>query len=150
MKTWAKEFMRAWRTWGRGTVTCEEILHGCHGGVGDATVVYEGEMVEVGGEVEGEAMHGYPAFHVDADGGDLVPVDPDAGFSVSPCTSDAKACKGRNQGFFQFPEVIPQVCAVSGEVHDGVADDLARAVVGDVSATVGVDELDAPGRELRF
>ena len=135
---------------GWGDRTCEDILYGGHGGVSDAAMVYEGEVVKVGGEVEGEAVHGYPAFHVDSYGGDLVPGDPDAGFSVSPGPGDAKACKGRNQGFFQFPEVLPQVCAVSGEVHDGVADYLARAMVGDVSATVGVDELDAPGRELRF
>ena len=130
--------------------TCEDILDGGHGGIGDAAVVYEGEVVKVGGEVESEAVHGNPAFHVDSDGGDLVPGDPDAGVPVSPGPGDAKACKSRNQDFFQLPEVLPQVCAVPGEVHDRIADYLARAMVGDVPPPVGVDELYAPGRELRF
>ena len=130
--------------------TCEDILYGGHGGVSDAAMVYEGEVVKVGGEVEGEAVHGCPAFHVNSYGGDLVPGDPDAGFPVSPGPGDAKACKSRNQDFFQLPEVLPQVCAVSGEIHDGVADYLARAMVGNVPPSVGVDELDAPGREHRF
>ena len=124
---------------GWGDRTCEEILYGCHGGVGDATVVYEGEMVEIGGEVEGEAVHGHPALYVDAYGGDLVPGDPDTGFSVTPGPCNAKTCEGTDQDLFQLPKMLSQVCAVSGEVHDGVADDLARAVVGDVSAAVGLE-----------
>ena len=95
-------------------------------------------------------MHGYPALHVDAYGGDLVLGDPDAGFSVSPGAGNAEAFKGGYQNFFQLPEVFSQVCAVSGEVHDGVADYLARAVVGDVSTSVGVEERDATFGEVRF
>ena len=58
----------------------QDFLDGGHGGVGDAAVIYEGEVAEIGGEVKREAVHGDPALHVDADGGDLVFADPDAGF----------------------------------------------------------------------
>ena len=127
--------------WGYGVG--EDVLDGGHGGVCDAAVVDEGEVMEVRGDVEGEAVHGYPAFDVDSDGGDLVLADPDAGFSVPPGPGNAEAGKGANQRFFELPEVFPQVCAVPGKVHDGVADYLARAMVGYVSASVGVDERDA-------
>ena len=114
-----------------------------HGGVGDAAVVYQGEMVEIGGDVEGEAMHGYPTLHVDTDGCNLVFADPDAGFIISPDPRDAEADQGVNQDFFQLPEVLSEVCAVSREVHDGITDNLTRAVVGDISAAIGVDQLNA-------
>ena len=129
---------------------CKDALDGGHGGVGDTAMVYEGEVFEVGGDVEGEAVHGYPALHVDAYGGDLVLGDPDAGLTLSPGPSDAKVIQGAYQDFFQLPEVFAQVCAVSGEVHDGVADYLARTVVGYVSAAVGVEEPDATVGEFRL
>ena len=107
-------------------------------------------MVEVGGDIEGEAVHGHPAFHVDSYRSYLILGYPNAGFSVSSDTGNAEAFEGDNQDFFQLPEVFAQVRAVSSEVHDGVADDLARAMVGDVSAAVGVEELDAMVGEFRF
>ena len=36
--------------------------------------------------------------------------------------------------------MLSQVCAVSGEVQDGITDNLTGAVVGYVSAAVGVDQ----------
>ena len=126
----------------------QDFVDGGHGGVGDAAVVYEGEMVEIGGEVQGEAVHGDPALHVDADRGDLVFADPDAGFIISPDPRDAEADQGANQDFFQLPEVLSEVGAVAGEVQDGITDNLTGAVVGYVSAAVGVDQLNAAVGEL--
>ena len=132
----------------RGDGNGEGLLDGGHGGIGDAAVVYEGEVVEVRGEVEGQAVHGYPALHVDANGGDFILGNPDTGLSVSPGPGNAKACECADQDFFQLPEMLSQVCAVPSEVQNGVPDDLARPVVGDVSAAVGVDEPDASFGEV--
>src|SRR5690606_16904496 len=111
-------------------------------GRGDAAGDDALEVGEVGVHVEGEAVVGDPAAHGHADGGDFAVGDPDAGLAVAAGGDEAEFADGVDQDLFQKAQVGVEVFA-GGEVDDGVADELAGAVVGDVAAAVGLDDFDA-------
>ena len=129
-------------------VAVEEFFEGCGFAVGDATGNDEVEVAEVGGDVEGEAVGSYPAADVDADGGEFFLWDiarrmnPDAGFAWDAIRGDAEIAGGADHGLFERADVPVDVAADGIEIEDGVADDLAGAVVGDIAAAVGFAELD--------
>lgn len=89
------------------------------------------------GDVDGEAVHRNPFPDPDADGGELAVADPDAGEAGAAAGGDAEVLAGEDEDFFEFSEMLVQVLAACGEVKDGVADELAGAVVGGLPAAVG-------------
>jgi hypothetical protein len=91
-----------------------------------------------------------------ADGGDLflgdgaAGVGPDAGELADALGGDAEVFAGEDEGFFHEADKVyrAEVWAlfageVAPEVEDGVADELAGAVVGDVAAAVDLVDGDA-------
>ena len=67
------------------------------------------------------------------------PVSPADAARVTPKSAD-----GANQHFLEVAHVAVHVAAIRIEVDDRIADELTRAVIGDVAAAPGLDELDAP------
>ena len=67
-----------------------------------------------------------------------VPVSP----SMAPA-STPNAAQARAITVFQVADVLVDVSAIRLEVEDGIADELARAVVGDVAAAPRLAQLDA-------
>jgi hypothetical protein len=53
---------------------------------------------------------------------------------------DAEGGAGADERVFEEAEVGVEVFAAAGEVKDGVADELAGAVVGGLAAAVGFEE----------
>src|SRR4051812_6946984 len=109
-------------------------------------------MIEVGGEVEGEAVEGDAAFDADADGGDfggrthgtssmgvrrLDGVDPDPYGGGVGEGGDAEVGEGLDDDLFEAVDVGADGEGVVLEADDRVGDQLAWAVVGDVAAAVG-------------
>ena len=93
---------------------------------------------------------------VDADGGDFLFADgaagegPDAGQFGDPLCGNAEVLAGEDEGFLDQANKVDgaEVGAalagqVAAEVEDGVADELAWAVVGDVAAAVDLVNLGA-------
>jgi hypothetical protein len=124
--------------------------------VGDAAGDDEGEVAEVGGDVESEAVRGDGLGDVDADGGDLflgdgaASIGPDAGELADALGGDPEVFAGEDEGFFHEADEVDgaEVGAlfageVAAEVEDGIADELAGAVVGDVAAAVDLVDGDA-------
>ena len=104
------------------------------------------EERQVGVDVEGEAVHRAPADVADPDGGDLAIVDPDARELVDGGgAGQAEIGERADEHLLEGVDVRRRV----GDTGDGrqgedrVADELARSVVGDVAAAVGLDELGA-------
>ena len=107
-------------------------------------------------------MRGDRLGDVDSDGGNLPLADaaagegPDAGEFADALCGDAEVFAGVDEGFFHQPDKIygSQVGAafageVAAEVKDGVADELARAVIGDVASAVDLVDFDAAlGEEI--
>src|SRR4029077_15527982 len=69
-------------------------------------------------------------------------LDPDAGFAWDAIRCDAEIGGGTDHGLFEGAHVPVDVAADGTEIEDGVADDLAWAVIRDVAAAVGFAELD--------
>src|SRR5260221_9165330 len=129
-------------------VAVEEFIEGGSFAVGDAAGNDEVEIAEVGGDVEGETVGGDPAADVDADGGEFFfgdiarRLDPDAGFAGDAIGADAEIGGGADHGFFERADIPVNVASDGTEIQDGVADDLAWAVISDVAAAVGFAEVD--------
>jgi hypothetical protein len=129
-------------------VAVKEFFEGSGFAVGDAAGNDEVEVAKVGGDVEGEAVGGDPAADMDADGGEFLfrdiawGLDPDAGLAGDAIGRDAEIGGGADHGFFEGADVPVNVAADEVEIEDGVADDLAGAVISDVAAAVGFAELD--------
>lgn len=121
----------------------------CDGAIGarDATGDDAGKMLEVGRDVEGEAVVSDPTTHRDADGGDFAGADPDAGEAVASGGGEPEATDGTYHHFFQKSEVGVEVFD-GRKIDDRIADDLPRAVVGDVAAAIGIGDRDALGGKL--
>jgi len=146
------------------------------GTVGDAAGIDEFEVAEVGGYVEGEAVGGDPAGDVNADGADLAFTArvifihggtgrvrraagrwaPDAGETADAAGGHAVDSADTDEGFFDEAHKVDGTkaggaagVAEAAEVEDGVADELAGAVIGDVAAAVDFVKGDAAaGKEL--
>ena len=63
---------------------------------------------------------------------------------------DAKIRGGADHHFFELIDVPAHVAAMLREIEDGIADDLAGAVVGDVAAAIGRGKVDVHLREHAF
>lgn len=129
-------------------IALEELFEGGGFAVGDAAGNDEIEITQVGGDVIGKAVRGDPAADVDADGGEFFlggiarRLDPDAGFAGDAISGDAEIGGGSNHGLFEGTDVPVNVAADKTEIENGIADNLAGAVIGDIAATVGFAELD--------
>src|SRR4029079_11539106 len=104
------------------------------------------EVVEIGGDVEREPLAANPSGDADANRRKLVAADPDAGESFDAPRVDAIVARGTNQHVLEIADGAVDVAASGPEIHDGIPDDLAGAVIGDVAAASGLVHLDAAGR----
>jgi hypothetical protein len=132
--------------------------------VSDAAGVDELEVAEVGGDVEGEAVGGDSAGDVDADGADfafargtglvVVQAAPYTGESGDAAGADAVDSAKSDEGFFHHADKVDGTEATAAgvletaEIEDGIADELAGTVVGDVAAAIDFVEGDAAAQEL--
>jgi hypothetical protein len=100
------------------------------------------EWLQVVLDVDGEAVGGYSARDVDADRGDLPLIDPDAGVVRAIIRSaagvEALLCQCGDERLLERADVGDDVI----DADDRVPDQLTRAVVGDLAAAVGLDDLD--------
>jgi hypothetical protein len=128
-------------------VAVEELFKGGGFAVGDAAGNDKVEIAEVGGDVVSEAVGGDPAADVDADGGKFFfgyvagGLNPDAGFAGDAIGGDAEIGGGTDHGLFEGADVPVNVAANRIEIEDGVANDLAGAMISDVAAAICFAEL---------
>jgi hypothetical protein len=119
-----------------------------HAAVGDAARDDVVEHREVGIDVEGEAVARAPTCDLDADRGDLLGVDPHAGEPRLGVGFDPEIGQRADEHGLELAHVghdIAETVAPRGKRDDRIADELARAVIGDVAAAVGVHELRTHG-----
>jgi hypothetical protein len=142
------------------------------GVVGDATGDDELEITKVGGDVKGEPMGSDAPGDMDADGRDLsfalvnlglrfgtwlgrgwVEAAPDAGEAGNSSGGDAPGGAQADEGFFHFANEIDGAHAAptgvfeGAQVEDGVADELSRAMVGDIATAIDLVQGYAAGGE---
>ncbi len=144
--------------WRRGLRGFE--FEGRNGAVGDAAGDDPVEVAQIRGHVQGESVGGDGLRDVDTDGGDLLFADasagqrPDAGQFGDALRGDAEVFAGEDKSFFDETDEVDRAKMgtafageIAAEIEDGVADELAGAVVGDVAATIDLVDLDAAACE---
>src|SRR2546430_5437234 len=77
-----------------------------------------------------------------ADAGDLAGASagPDAGVARLPLARDVEPGERVDQGLLERAQVPMQVAAVAAQVQDGIADELPRAVEGDIAAALDLED----------
>ena len=68
---------------------------------------------------------------------------PDAGASRHAEGRDAKGGGRANHGLFELAHIPADIAADFGKMQDGIADNLSRAMIGDIAAAVAGMEFDA-------
>jgi hypothetical protein len=116
-----------------------------HAAVGDAAGDDQAEIVQIGADIEGEPVTGYPAREAHTDRGQFVATHPDAGQARDPRRRDPEIACHPYEDFFEVTHVAVDVATIGIEVNDRVAHDLAGTVVGHIAAASGLEDLDAPG-----
>jgi len=95
----------------------------------------------------------HPASETDTDRGNLAfgavrhststPVDENAGPTRDPTRRHTEFLERIDQAGLEPPQMVMHIPAIAGiEVHDRIADQLARCVVGDVAATTDLEDID--------
>lgn len=133
---------------GGGEGLCPQLAHAGDPMFADAAGDDVVKMAQVGVHVQGKAVTAdAAAADLDADGGDLfwpgTAVYPDAGIPFVTPAANVKSGQGPDDHFFHIAQVLVQVGpgqAAPGkepfQVENGVADELAGAMIGDVAAPV--------------
>jgi hypothetical protein len=113
-----------------------QLRHGGHR-LGQAAGNDVLEIAQVGGDVQRETVRGDPSADVHADGADFAPAHPNAGQLGNAAGLDAEIGQRIDDGLLDGPDVSAHVALPFAQVQDGIADELAGAVIGDVAAAVG-------------
>src|SRR5436853_3822322 len=113
-----------------------------HAFVSDAAWHDHPKVLQVGVDVEREAVTGNPARDSDADGGDLFVTDPHAGQPGDALAFDTVFANRANQDFFDVAHVTVHVAAIRLEIDHRIADQLARPVISHVAAASGLVNFD--------
>src|SRR5216684_499403 len=101
------------------------------------------EVIEVGREVQREAMADDRSVQLDPDGGHLLAIRPDAREAgASGLGSDAELTNVVDDRPLELLQVLRNRDLKMREIENRVADQLAGTVVGRLSASVGPDDID--------
>jgi hypothetical protein len=110
-----------------------------------------GKPVQVRIDVQREAVGRDPTGrNPHTDGCDLPLGNPDPREALLPPGGDVEPLQGADQGLFEVPEILVQVFPVRAEIENRIPNELAGAVVGNVSSPADVEHLDAFGFQLRW
>ena len=112
--------------------------------IADAARVDQGEMAQIGLEIDGEAVQGDAMALSDADGGDLAAIGPDADVVGIETSAMPSSREGGDYRVFERAHVTRHGQATRAQLDDGIADQLSRAVVRDQTATGGAVDFDTP------
>lgn len=90
--------------------------------------------------VQGKAVHSDPLAHSYADACNFAILHPYAGEARAPSSGHSVVGEGGDERFLQGAEVGMEILAVVSQVENGVAHQLARAVVGGLTAAVDLND----------
>jgi hypothetical protein len=87
-------------------------------------------------------MHCHPAFDSNTDGSEFSPVGPDPGTTGYSIRRNSEITGHTDEDLLQEAEVMAQILSPLTKVEDGITDQLARAMKGDISPPVGANHRD--------
>src|SRR5690625_6507134 len=86
-------------------------------------------------------MHGNPSGTADSHCTYFFVTHPYPRKSFNPACPNIKIGTGPDDGFFQKPEIFMHVCEVAFQIDDWIGNQLSRAVIGNITAPVDMNEL---------
>src|SRR6516165_718704 len=106
------------------------------------------EIAQVNADIIGKAMRCHPAAYVHAERTEFFvprpPLNPRAMPSLDAFCRDPEIGCRANHHFLELLDVPADVAALFGQIKNGVGDDLAGAVVGNVAAAIRTVQFDVP------
>src|SRR5579859_5948769 len=102
------------------------------------------EITQIRIDVQRKAVRSHPAADMNPDRGDFAAGSPHPGGAFLPAGLDSKLRQRGDQYLLQAPNVSHNVALPFSQIEDGVADHLARPMIGDIAAAVGAMKCD-PG-----
>jgi hypothetical protein len=103
------------------------------------------ERLQIHVDIERQAVKGSPLPHTQANGGDFLAINIDTRRPFSPLTVDAVMVQYQDNGFFDAVDEFTHAHATAANVHQGISDDLAGAVIGYLPTPVDLDNRDITG-----
>ena len=91
-------------------------------------------MLELGSDVEADAVQAHPAAHAHPDARDLGAADEDADRAGAPLALDAEAAERRDQPILERGDEGPHVASAPRQVEHHISHALAGAVIGEAPA----------------
>ena len=107
-----------------------------HGPIGDTTGHDRAETGQIAVHIQSQSVLTDPTPGTDADGRQLVPVQPHPGETVDPLTCQPQPGEQVDHHLLEGAQVAVQVSAVALQVEHGVEHQLAGGVVGHLAAPV--------------
>ena len=98
---------------------------------------------KIGVEVQREPVGRDPAADVNADGGDLAAVHPNAGQAGNALGSDGEIGERIDEDLFEGSDVEMHVLVPARKIQNGVAHDLPGTMICHIAATVGFVKSDS-------
>src|SRR5215213_4732471 len=105
------------------------------------------EEVDVGGDVEREAVARDPSRNPHADRPDFLVSDPRATEALNAAGFDAVLRAHADHHLFEIANVTVDVAPIGIEIDDWIANELTGTVIRHIAAAPGLEDLDAERRE---
>jgi hypothetical protein len=123
-------------------IFANEFIERSHAVITDSARDNQFKIVEIGCDIESEAVHRHPSGDPDTDCGKLLVADPDSGQAVNPSGFYAKIGRRPDENFLQIADIFPDVASIRRQLDYRIADKLARSVIGHIPAATGFKQLD--------
>src|SRR5690242_8018884 len=108
------------------------------------------EVAQIGRMIQSKAVRRDPAADVNADGGDLFPVHPYAGAALQPPGIDFELRERIGDDGLDRPHIRDYVALPFSQIEDGIADNLAGAVISNIAAAIRGMECDSGAAQNFF
>src|SRR5579871_745877 len=95
------------------------------------------EVAQVCCVIQCKSMRSDPAADVNADGCDLLSLNPNAGAAQETLGLDAEFVQSVDNRLLHGPNIGDHVALPFSQIENGISDDLTGAMIGDVAAPIG-------------
>src|SRR6202521_2000450 len=116
-------------------------------GLGKAARYDVSEITQIRIDVQRKAVRSHPAADMNTDRRDFAAGSPHPGGALLPAGLNPELRQRADQHLLQGANVGHDVALPFSQIEDGVADHLARPMIGDVAAAVGAVKCDASAFE---
>jgi hypothetical protein len=120
----------------------QAILKGRHGALRHPTGVDQAEVSQISTHVQSKTVHGDPLPHPDSNRRKLTLFCPHPSQALPLKSFDSEEFGCLDQALFKSSEVAEEIPPSSPQIQVGIAYQLARSMVGDITSPINTDYLE--------